>query len=345
VTDATPAPFPFVVGCNRSGTTLLRAMLDSHPDLAVPPEAYFTIAALRGPAAGTTFDAAARVAEITADRSFANWDLPVNALDPLRDSPPTDAADVVRGVYAAYARHHSKPRTGDKTPRNVLHIDAIAGALPEARFVHLVRDGRDVVPSVREHLLGPESLPAAIDYWRDRVGAGRRVGATIGTERYLEVRYEDLVADPEPVLRTICSFVDITYTEVMFSYATRAEHVIAGVWDPRNHEGVTRPPTTGVRDWRTTMPRSDLQLFDALAGDLLDELDYGRSGLPRSPNARARAVAWRGSAPLRRAVRPLTRRLARRRRKRRRTQDAGAPPRKNAMNPSGSENSEPRNRA
>lgn len=337
-----PAPFPFVVGCNRSGTTLLRAMLDSHPDLAVPPEAYFTVAALRSTDSAQPFDADALLSEIIADRSFANWDLPNEALRPLRDDPPENAADVVRGVYLAYARHHAKPRFGDKTPRNVLHVAVVASTLAEARFVHLVRDGRDVVPSVREHLLGPNSLPAAIDYWRDRVTAGRRAGATIGSERYLEVRYEDLVADPEPVLRTICDFIKITYTEVMLAYAKRADQVIGGVWDPRNHQGVARPPTIGVRDWRATMPRSDAQLFDALAGDLLDELGYGRSGLPRSGLARARAITWRRSARLRRAARPLTGPIVHLRRRRRRTHDEGAPPRKNATNPSGSENSQPR---
>ena len=345
MTDAPRPPFPFVVGCNRSGTTLLRAMLDSHPDLGVPPEAYFTIGALRGATGGASFDAAALLDVIAADRSFANWDLPTTALDPLRADPPDGAADLVRGVYDAYASKNGKPRAGDKTPRNVLHVDLLASALPEARFVHLVRDGRDVVASVREHLLGPESLPAAIDYWRDRVNAGRRAGATIGAERYLEIRYEDLVADPEPVLRDVCSFLDLAYTDAMLGYTARADQVIAGVWDARNHEGVARPPTAGVRDWRTTMSRPDVQLVDELAGDLLDELGYGRSELPRSTTARARALAWRRSAGLRRAVRPVTQPLARRRRKRRRAQDAGAPPRRNVTNPSGSEKSQPRSSA
>ena len=248
-------------------------------------------------------------------------------------------------MYLAYAHHHGKPRAGDKTPRNVLHVEQLATALPESRFVHLVRDGRDVVPSVREHLLGPESLPAAIDYWRDRVTAGRRAGAALGPGRYLEIRYEELVADPAPVLRRVCRFLGLDDADAMLEYTRRAERVIAGVWDPRNHEGVTRPPTTGVRDWRATMPRADAQLFDALAGDLLEELGYGRSGLPRSTRASARAAAWRRSAALRRAARPLTRRVTRARRRRRRAQDSGAPPRRYDTKPSGSEKSEPRSSA
>jgi hypothetical protein len=319
-------PFPFVVGCNRSGTTLLRAMLDAHPALAVPPEAYFTLRALRPGSPDAPFDAGARVVEIEANRSFATWALPPGALHGLTTAPPADPAELIRAVYRIYAEHHAKARAGDKTPRHVLHVAAIAAALPEARFVHLVRDGRDVVPSVREHLLGPESLPATIDYWRDRVLAGRRAGAAIGPDRYLEVRYEDLVADPEAVLPDVCRFLALDYTPAMLEYPGRAERVIAGTWDSRRHAGVGRPPTTGVRDWRTTMAPADLRLFDELAGDLLAELGYGRSGLPATGTVRARARAWRASAPLRRALRPVTSDLARRRRRHRRRHDPGAPP-------------------
>jgi hypothetical protein len=204
-------------------------------------------------------------------------------------------------VYLAYAVEHGKPRAADKTPRNVLHVGRIAAALPESRFVHLVRDGRDVVPSVREHLLGPQTLPGAIDFWRDRVLAGQRAGRALGPQRYLEVRYEDLVAAPEDVLPAVCAFLDLEYTEAMLDYPGRSDRVISGMWDQRRHAGVARPPTVGVRDWRTTMPRADVQLFDALAGDLLDELGYGRS-------------------------RPVTTQVARRRRKARRRSDPGAPP-------------------
>ncbi len=319
-------PFPFVVGCNRSGTTLLRAMLDAHPALSVPPEAYFTLRALRPASPAEPFAPAARVAEIESNRSFATWALPSRALAGLTTDPPPDPAALVRAVYRIYAEHHGKPRAGDKTPRNVLHVPTIAAALPEARFVHLVRDGRDVVPSVREHLLGPESLPATIDYWRDRVLAGRRAGAALGPARYLEVRYEDLVADPESVLPDVCRFLGLEYGPAMLDYPGRADRVIAGTWDARRHEGVSRPPTAGVRDWRATMAPADLRLFDELAGDLLDELGYGRSGLSASASARARARAWRTSAPLRRALRPVTSDLARRRRRRRRRRDPGAPP-------------------
>jgi hypothetical protein len=320
-------PFPFVVGCNRSGTTLLRAMLDAHPDLAVPPEAYFTLAALRAATPDARFDLDARLAAIAANRSFATWNLAPDGLEAVRAAGPGTPAQLVREVYGAYARQHGKPRVGDKTPRNVLHLPFLADALPEARFVHLIRDGRDVVPSVLEHLLGPETMLAGIDYWQDRVTAGRRAGRALGPERYLEVRYEDLVADPAAVQRAVCSFLHLPYRDEMLRYTDRADEIIAAGWDPRRHAGVKRAPTKGVRDWRTTMTRSDAQLFDALAGGLLEELGYGRSGYPASRRAQVRAAAWRRSAALRRTVRPVTAKIAVRRRRRRRDLDPDAPPR------------------
>ena len=196
------APLAFALGCVRSGTTMLRAMLDSHPQLAVPPESYFVTPALHRAArygAGAAFDLDALTADIAADPSFGDWHLDPAALAGLGADPrPGSVPEALDRLYRAYAHAHGKPRAADRTPSHVLEIDLLARAFPRSPFVHIVRDGRDVATSVLEMDFGPDRFPNAVLFWEDRVRRARAAGRRLGPDRFLEIRYEDLVADPEP---------------------------------------------------------------------------------------------------------------------------------------------------
>jgi hypothetical protein len=309
-------PFPFIVGCNRSGTTMLRAMLDSHPEVAVPPEAYFVIPVLnRAPAyeRGDQLDLETLLADLRSNPSFRrNWQLSSESMAALRkDGGPADTAAALARLYSGYATERHKLRYADKTPQHVLQIDLLARSFPGSRFVHLVRDGRDVVPSLLEGRHGPTRFPGAVEYWRSRVLAGRRAGERLGPSRYHEIRYEELVADPEAKLAQMCAFLDLRYTPEMLEYPARAGEVVAGTFDARPHLGVAKAPTRNVRNWRTTMPDHQVQLFEALAGDALDTFGYERSAMAPSSRVRIEVVIRRAATAasasarkLRRAARP-----------------------------------------
>src|SRR5262245_44045052 len=129
-------PFPFIVGCGRSATALLRAMVDAHPDVAVPPEAH-VIAAL-APPQGQGFDVGGFAVLLTADERFRLWCVDRAALAALyADDPPVDYPAAVRGLFAARGAREGKPRYADKTPGYVLHIPRLAQLFPEAVFVQL----------------------------------------------------------------------------------------------------------------------------------------------------------------------------------------------------------------
>lgn len=302
--------FPFVIGCPRSGTTLLRAMLDSHPELATPPEAYFVVPALRQAARYTGpsgVDVESLLGYLETVPSFRKWALEAAAIARLRAEAPATVPDTLRLLYAEYARQRGKTRYADKTPQHVLHVDLLVDAFTEARFVHLVRDGRDVVPSLLEMPVFPSRFPAAALYWRTRVLAGRRAGERLGPQRYHELRYEDLVAEPEAELRRLCRFLGLRYDAQMLDYPARAAQIVVGMGDPRYHQGVQRAPTRG-RDWRQTLVPRRVALFEALAGDVLVQCGYELSGRPRSRRVRAEAWSWRvGTATSRRARRVGTR--------------------------------------
>ena len=289
--------FPFVIGCGRSGTTMLRAMLDSHPAVAVPHESYFVVPTLRRRATyetGAGTDRARLLADLGRDDSFTRWALPPDAVAAVVDDGSLGTVPaVLAALYTAYAHAQGKSRAADKTPRNVLHVDLLAAAFPHARFVHLVRDGRDVVPSMLGLDFFPDRFAEAVVYWRDRVEAGRHSGRRLGAGRYLEVRYEELVADPAATLAGLCGFLDLPYDEAMLRYHERADEVTVAVRDVGHHRGLWQPPTAGMRSWRTSMSTHDVQLFEALAGPTLAEFGYEHAPTAPSWRARIEAGAWR----------------------------------------------------
>jgi Sulfotransferase family len=288
--EAPLEPFPFVVGCERSGTTLLRLMLDAHPALAVPPESYFIVDLHRRRGryerrdGGVDLQAVAR--DLAKHRWFRTW-----GLDPASFTGTVPSlAGAVRSFYASYAASQGKPRHGDKTPAYVLHLPLLAGLLEEACFVHLIRDGREVALSLAAiEAWGPGSVLDAAIHWAERVRRGRTAGAALGPGRYREVRYDALVRDPESTLRDLGPFLDLPFDARMLDPASRAQERGAG-GATGIHARVGERVREGVRDWRTEMSAADLAAVEAAVGDLLEELGYERAVPDPPPEARRRAA-------------------------------------------------------
>lgn len=301
--------FPFFVGCERSGTTLLRMMFDSHPEIAVPSESYFVAQlyqARRPYREQVPFPATRFAEELLRHRWFIRWNLPpADVTAALSADPPLDYADAVRRVFGLFASAAGKPMYGDKTPVYVLNLPVLADLFPEAKFVHIVRDGRDVALSLRDVGFGPDSVAQGALWWRRRVQVGRASGERLGPGRYMEIRYEDLVEDPERLLRAVCGFLEVAFDHAMLEYASHAPTVLKpGSF--RLHPHLLEPPKQRLRDWRVQMDEDDLATFEAVAGDLLTELGYEASGLRPSIRIRARALGVRLDGTTRRQVHRLS---------------------------------------
>ena len=227
-------------------------MLDSHPELAVPPESHFALA--------RSVRSLRRA--LRREPWFALWEIAAPDVRRL------DCADAVRALFAAYAATRGKPRYADKTPHYVSHLSLLAARFPEARFVHVVRDGRDVALSLLEVPWGPDTIEEAALHWRRRVLEGRAAG--LPGNRYREVRYEALVADPERELRTLSAWLEFEYDASMLAYPDRA----LTVPHPEHHRRLGLAPTPGLRDWRRDMDSEDAARFEAVAGDALVQLNY-----------------------------------------------------------------------
>ncbi len=286
---------------------MLRLMLDAHPALAIPPESHFIphlFRVRRRYQSGDGFDADRLASDIMAQPRVAEWRLDETRVrERVAALEQASFAGVVEAAFMTYADAHGKSRWGDKCPPYVGEIPLLARVFPAARFVHLIRDGRDVAASVVQSHLRTRNLAQAAAMWAERVRAGRRGGSALGPARYLEARYEDLVADPERELKAICAFAALDFTPELLTYYERADEVLTDLEKGR-HPKVKEAPAV-VRDWRRDMPRKAVAMVEAVAGDALEEFGYLRATPTAPAGVRMRAKASLG-------VRRFRRRLKRR---------------------------------
>lgn len=269
-------PF-FVVGSARSGTTLLRLMLNAHRAVAVPPESRFITEIQYS---NDPIDTERFLSALGSNKRFEAWDLPPETVREEIGSDRVPYADAIAAAYRSYARVHGKNRWGDKTPRYVEHIPFISGLFPNARFIHLIRDGRNVALSYGNVPFGPKNVAKAAALWELRVSKGCRDGRALGGGRYLEIRYEDLVEDAAGEARDICDFLELEFDPGMLEYTERAKDAVLDR-AARFNPNVTKEPTT-TRSWEQEMPEKHVAIFEAIAGDCLSELGYRRR-YPRPP--------------------------------------------------------------
>ena len=187
---------------------------------------------------------------------------------------------------------------GDKTPSYVRDIATLHRLWPDTKFVHIVRDGRDVCLSALEWRRKADDfdrrlptwredpLVSAALWWKRHVHLGRQAGLTLGSRLYREVRYEALVADPEVETQQLCAFLQIPYDD-----ATLRFHEGKTKSDPRlSAKRAWLPISRGLRDWRTQMARNSVEAVEAAVGDALDELGFARAFPAPGLAARARAA-------------------------------------------------------
>ena len=287
-------PAPFVVGAPRSGTTMLRLMLDAHPELAIPPETYFI------PHSHKVWQAARRrpgrdqveafIESVIDHKRWPDFHLESDEFaGRVRERNPSRLGDGIRCFYEMYAEKIGKPRWGDKTPFYVIRMNLIQGHLPEARFIHLIRDGRAVALSIKNLWFGPDTIEGCAEFWVKRIDQARRKAETL--PHYIEVIYEDLVRDPEPNLRRIAEFIEVPFDERMVRFYENVDERIALEEPPEEvsrdgrvvsteermtiMENLRRPPDpTRIDRWREQMPAEEIAKFEAIAGERLRELGY-----------------------------------------------------------------------
>lgn len=320
----TERPF-FVVGCPRSGTTLLRFMLASHSRLWIPDETGF-LPFLGVPPDRPLEGRELRRAALRAAALNRDWrDAVERVLEVERGSTAT-LGELVDGLYRFRMEGSGARRWGDKTPLYVLHLPALAAIFPEAQFLHVIRDGRDVAVSISRTwgrtLAGRLYLDeiCALERWAEAVGRGRSAGAALGPERYLEVRYEALVERSASCLGGVCSFLGEDLEPAMLEPERLARELGASGVHAEVRSSVS---TARVGRWRRELSPFGRVAAERIAGPLLSELGYGLDPAAGGSSldqvrlvvARSRCLAVRGlRAVLERVTGPRLNRAKRARR-------------------------------
>src|SRR5262245_59994756 len=225
-------PYVFIVGCPRSGTTLLQRMLNAHPRIAVMPEAPW-IPRFFDKRRGVTpegFVTPELIPRLLAASEFAGLHLDTEQLEALlATGESVSYSDYVSGIFDLYGKTQGKAQVGNKTPGFVRRLRNLHTLWPTARIVHLIRDGRDVYLSTRKRIL-KDPKPGVFDTWNDdpattaalwwelNVRAGREAGDSLGPKLYYEVRYEGLVHDPAKESSTLCAFLGLEYHDGLLRF-------------------------------------------------------------------------------------------------------------------------------
>jgi hypothetical protein len=267
----------FIVGVHRSGTTLLRYMLNSHPRIYIPPESDFIPRFfLRNPQKILSVGEVNRILDIIFNqyRFVREWQGPALHVNdfPQKNLTPQRFLDT---LYDIYAQQNHAARWGDKTPIYSSYVDLLDQLFSQAQFIHMIRDGRDVALSMLDKW-GQQDLHIDIYFtarnWVRRTQKAQMDGKHLGSSRYYELKYEDLVVDPKKELGKICEFLNETYFPEMAQPQKLARKTI----EPGSfHDPLREPPSTQrVARWRCEMQSEDLYLFQRVAGSLLQQLGY-----------------------------------------------------------------------
>ena len=274
-------PF-FIVGVPRSGTTLLRLMLNSHPNLCVPFESafiprFFYKLGSYGPLSDPR-NAERLLRDISEVQQVKRGQL---VQDPrtILSYPIRSYSDLIHAIFAEYAKRKGKKRWGDKSPGYVTDIDVLWKLFPGCKIIHIVRDGRDVAVSLRKVSWGRRSIPELATRWKWMSIVGHKVGSVLGNH-YLEIRYEDLVLKTEETVRAICDFLDEPYHTGMLTFHRTANSEMPGI-SMKWHESSVRPPDPNkVYAWKRMMSRADRTIFEQHAAEALELFGYELERLP-----------------------------------------------------------------
>jgi len=280
-------PPVFIVGCPRSGTSFLYHLLLSAGDFAkfhTQMNVYDVLEPIYGDL-GAMKNKRAAIREWLGSKAFDVSGLNAAQIEAQIVAACGNAGDFLRIVMEEVARKQAVDRWIDSTPTNVPHMLRIKRDFADALFIHIIRDGRDVALSLDSRGWSRplpwdrrNSLVAAGLYWEWIVRKGRRYGSLLGPS-YIEVRYEDLVMQPQHALTTIGSFL-----QQHLEYERIQQKAVGSVKRPLTsfaeelEQGCFRP----VGRWREKFPTKQLARFESAVGDYLEELGYPLSGVPGS---------------------------------------------------------------
>lgn len=271
----------FVIGPERSGTTLLMTMIGCHPRISVPEVAWLyprfnpylsTYGDLSDP-----HNLRALATEMIFGLKTPFWGIKANPKTIVDEILAFLPEKSFGGIYCAmlnwYSAQEDKPRWGEKTPYNLFFVEAILRDFPNAQFIYVLRDGRDTGAEYIESAFGPTNIYCASRIWKLCQDAVKPWRSKLDASQWLDVRYETLVREPEIILDKVCQFLGEDYDPAMLNFhkSTIAQRR-AGTKD---HKPLGHPVSDKyVGIYKELLSLRDQRIFAGVAGEELINLGY-----------------------------------------------------------------------
>ena len=267
----------FIVGCPRSGTTLLQLLIDLNTDYAIPPESfvfqrYGTLLAEPRMLEEGQAESLARL--LRHDSRLKRWNLPADLLPRFDGRGPVSSHKVITEFFEAYARFREKSRWGEKTPQHAENLPGILRAFPHAKILHMLRDPRDVVASYTKAVFGPETALLAARRWKHYAVLVEEHTSDLSSEQFRTVKYEDLVTTPE---QTVASLLEILAHGGQGIRVSLADSPLGSVYEgiSNAHTAVTRQvDPSSVGRWRSRLTPREAQEVEFVTGEIMQRFGY-----------------------------------------------------------------------
>ncbi len=292
----------FIFGAERSGTTMLGSLLGSHHDCVATPESQFVTTIYRYLVdQNGDVDAKRALEEIRRNFRFRLWNIDMTPQE-LERRGVDSYGELILSLVEAYAHSVGSPQAHiwvDHTPASLRSAALLRDLFPGAKFIHLVRDVRAVVSSIKLLDWGVHSARTLSEDWLMKIGFGMAAESYLTPANCLRVRYEDLVLQPEQTLRQVCEFVGLMYEPEMLGGAGFA----VPKYTKNQHQLVGQPPDANrIDSWTTRLSQQDIEICENVCVDMLTYLGYqpmfGYRAKMERPAARYRArladILWYG---------------------------------------------------
>ncbi|MBU0547950.1 MAG: sulfotransferase [Candidatus Omnitrophica bacterium] len=290
----------FIIGTERSGTNLLRVILNSHSNIAIPHpphimKNFFKLEPLYfNLSRDINFQRLINDVVKMVELHFYPWEIKIDKDRIFREVKGRNLISIFFSIYDQYLESTKKKRWGCKSTFMIYHVALIRQYYPLAKFIYMVRDGRDVAVSGKKTIFNHYSVYYTALLWKKEQEIGIFWLGKLPKDRILLIKYEDLLSEPDKMARIACSFLDEPYQENMLNYFSTNEAKksasLSAAWKNTSASIII----DNFGKFKTELKKKEIDLFEAVSGQELDYFSYKLSkDFSLSEGARAKRIKFR----------------------------------------------------